>query len=205
MDIVGFRPHEWTMGQLGLSLYSRVSSSIDCICFCTWPVAVKRLACRHRGCNSWTGGATSAEGKMSWLSEWLKPRKVGMWVSKRLVYMVMSNNNSDKLCPKGERDSCPSGHEMKRCPKGEGFLCRPCAENFYQPNENWIGDKCRYKWVPTSSVPYSSTLYHLFLSLSFLRDVGGTMGNASTLLSAVRACHERPGLTKAWKPQIILM
>ncbi|GFS07134.1 tumor necrosis factor receptor superfamily member 11B-like [Elysia marginata] len=38
-----------------------------------------------------------------------------------------------------------SGHELSRCPKGEGYYCKQCGRDSFQPNENWWGDNCRYR------------------------------------------------------------
>lgn len=48
-------------------------------------------------------------------------------------------------CPKKETDTCPSGHELTRCIGGDGYKCRQCSELSFQPDENYLQDRCRLR------------------------------------------------------------
>ncbi|KAK3714614.1 hypothetical protein RRG08_020870 [Elysia crispata] len=64
----------------------------------------------------------------------------------------MTKTASDKTCPKTRSDSCPSGHVLSKCPSGDGFYCQQCGSDSFQPNENWLGDNCRYRVASPSSL-----------------------------------------------------
>ncbi|CAL1535388.1 unnamed protein product [Lymnaea stagnalis] len=60
--------------------------------------------------------------------------------------IMASDNDKDKgVCPKSTGDSCPSGHMLVQCDSNNRYQCKQCSEKTFQPNENWIGDKCRLR------------------------------------------------------------
>ncbi|CAG5131107.1 unnamed protein product, partial [Candidula unifasciata] len=61
--------------------------------------------------------------------------------------IMPSDRTSDRVCPKSESDSCPSGHMLTPCLPSSTteYFCKQCSEATFQPNENWITDKCRLR------------------------------------------------------------
>ncbi|BFZ23209.1 hypothetical protein BsWGS_26248 [Bradybaena similaris] len=65
----------------------------------------------------------------------------------RQKYGIMPPDGAaDRVCPKSDTDSCPSGHMLHPCASGGGgYYCKQCSNTTFQPNENWINDKCRLR------------------------------------------------------------
>ncbi|XP_071109093.1 uncharacterized protein [Haliotis cracherodii] len=57
--------------------------------------------------------------------------------------MTPSRHSLDK-CQKNLK-SCPQGHALTRCPEDGEYSCKQCGPRFFQPNENRLGDKCRWR------------------------------------------------------------
>ncbi|PVD35590.1 hypothetical protein C0Q70_02553, partial [Pomacea canaliculata] len=61
--------------------------------------------------------------------------------------IMATDTRSSSECQRKNTDSCPSGHELMRCPSDGGYRCQQCGGFSFQPNENWLGDRCRLRRV----------------------------------------------------------
>ncbi|XP_025083548.1 uncharacterized protein LOC112557748 [Pomacea canaliculata] len=64
-----------------------------------------------------------------------------------LFKIMATDTRSSSECQRKNTDSCPSGHELMRCPSDGGYRCQQCGGFSFQPNENWLGDRCRLRRV----------------------------------------------------------
>ncbi|XP_005111757.2 uncharacterized protein LOC101859829, partial [Aplysia californica] len=109
--------------------------------------------------------------------------------------LMPSDRNSNGVCPKSATDSCPSGHQLKQCKTGQGFFCEQCSDKTFQPNENWMGDKCRLRRNCRKA-----NMYYL--------DEGSTTRNANCACidgyhfpnEDQRACFSNPICQKGYAP-----